>query len=232
MTEFNPQWKTFEALVKEVLEYGFNDGPQVNRARIEGWLNEAQINIARKVDAPEFQKTYSLELVQGQYKYPLPEDLLRIEDVYFPELVTRLTMLDLQQFDSMGHGELGSGLSVTAPPTFYTLYGKEIWVFPVPPSGGPTEVLEVRYIAKPAYMTTAAAVPTLNPDYYQLLIKFAVIRAMEGEDDFELASQHMTRYKADLDEYATDVQFRIDDRPHVVDGTWGSFGTAGSRGVL
>ena len=112
MTEFNPQWKTFEALVKEVLEYGFNDGPQVNRARIEGWLNEAQINIARKVDAPEFQKTHTIELVQGQYKYALPEDLLRVEDVYFPELVTRLTMLDLQQFDSMGHGELGSGLSV------------------------------------------------------------------------------------------------------------------------
>jgi hypothetical protein len=228
MAELNPTWQNFEALVNEVLNFGFNDGPQVNKGRIEGWINEGQQVIARKVDAPEFEKSKELTLVQNQYKYDLPEDFLRMEVVYSPELVTRLQMIDLQQFDSMGHGEAGVA-RVVAPPMYYTLYGKELWVFPIPPNG---EVIELRYIAKPVYMTTATAIPTLNTDYWHLLVKWGIIRAFEAEDDFELASQHMTRFKADLDDYASDVQHRMDDRPLIVDGTWGAFGTAGTRGVL
>jgi hypothetical protein len=226
MAEVNPAYNNFGGLVKEVLEFGFNDGPQVNKARIEGWVNEAQQQVAREVEAPEFQETWVLKLVANIYKYELPANLLRIQDIYSPELLQRLHLLDLQQFDAFGHGEVGTPNSTSGTPEYYTLYKNEVWLFPTPGTISKGETLEVRYIAKPPYMTEEKSVPILAPDYWHLMIEYAVGRAFEAEDDFEAAQQHITRFKADLDAYGTDVQFRNVDRPRVVDGTWGSIGTA------
>jgi hypothetical protein len=226
----NPGLANFGGIVKEVLEFGFNDGPQVNKKRVEAWVNEAQFQIARIVNAPEFQETVSIQLQAGVYKYALPANFLRVQDLYYPQLLQRLRMVDLQQFDTMGHGE-ASNEQILAQPEYYTLYKNEIWLYPVPPYTTANEFLELRYIQNPEYMTDAEDVPILNANYWHLLVKYAVGRAFESEDDFEMAQQHITRYKADLDAYATDVQERIIDRPRIVDGTWGSFGTS-MRGVI
>jgi hypothetical protein len=227
----NPGYSNFGGLVKEVLEFGFNDGPQVNKKRIEAWINEGQFQIARQVNAPEFQETAQISLVAGQYKYSLPANFLRMQDIYYPELLQRLRMVDLQQFDTMGHSE-ASNEQVRAQPEYYTLYKNELWLYPVPPAITNGETLEIRYIQNPEYMNEAEDVPILNANYWHLLIKYAIVRAFEAEDDFELAQQHLTRYKADLDAYASDVQERVRDRPRIVDGTWGGLGTSGMRGVI
>jgi hypothetical protein len=67
----------------------------------------------------------------------------------------------------------------------------------------------------------------LNPNYWHLLVDYAVSRAYRAEDDLEMATAHRTLYKEDLDAYATDVQDRFVDQPRVISGTW-SEGTHGS----
>jgi hypothetical protein len=219
----NENYKNYAGIINEVLQFGFNDGPQVNRKRIEAWINEAQFQIAREVEAPEFQELENLQLQQGTYKYPLPSRFLRIQDIYYPEIVTRLRPMDLQQFDVAGKGKF------EGPPEMYTLYKNELWLFPTPNNG--TDILEIHYILNPPALVNETDIPVLNPNYWHLLVQYAVCRAFEAEDDPESAQAHMGRYKTDLAAYATDVQFRIIDRPHQVDGSWqGS--TYGSRGVL
>src|SRR2546430_14955323 len=93
--------ESYGDVVNEVLNYGFNDGPQVNRGRIERWVNEGQFQIARQVEAPEFQGLQTITLVKGTYKYSLPEDFLRTQDIYYPFLTTRLRLFDLQHFDQV-----------------------------------------------------------------------------------------------------------------------------------
>jgi hypothetical protein len=215
--------ETYGDIVKEVLEFGFNDGPQVNKARIERWVNEGQFQIARQVDAPEFQETESLKLEKGKFKYALPSEFLRMQDIYYPEIVTRLRPMDLQQFDVVGQGKF------EGPPEMYTIYKSELWLFPTPNNS--TDLLEVRYIKQPAVLKEEGDKPALNSRYLHLLVGYAVVRAFEAEDDAEQAQAHLGRFTKDLAAYATDVQRRIIDRPRQVDGSWQ--GTSyGSRGVI
>lgn len=209
---FNANYLNFAGLVNEVLNYGFNDGPQVNRGRIKAWLNEAQYQIARQVEGPEYQATEAFKIVQGTYKYPLPPDFLRMQDIWYPSFGTRLRPVDLQQFD-MNAPQIFEGT-----PSIYALYGKEVWLYPCP--GNSQDELQLRYIAQPPQLVEDSDVPRLNPNYWHLLIRYALIRAFESEDDYEAAQTFRTTYERDLDDYATDVQERMVDRPKVVEGSW------------
>lgn len=208
---------TFGDVIGEVLQFGFNDGPQVNRKRIENWINQAQFQIAREVEAPEFQETATVVLSQGVFKYPLPANFLRTQDIYYPNLLLRLKMCDLQQFDQTGE--------IFGPPGMYTLYGKELWLFPTPNETG--EELEHRYIKNAPVLVNESDVPLLNANYLHLLVDYAVERAYRAEDDLEMAVAHRTLYKEDLDAYATDVQQRFADRPHIISGTWAEGSSGG-----
>jgi hypothetical protein len=210
--------ETFGEVVNEVLNFGFNDGPQVNRKRIEQWVNEAQKQVAREVEAPEFQSTENLTMIQGTWKYPLPADFLRMQDIYYPELVARLRPLDLQQYD------MSAPAKFEGPPEMYTLYANELWLFPTPNS---TETLEVRYIKTAPVLKNESDVPLLDKDYLFLLTDYAIQRAFAAEDDLEASAAWRTRYKEDLDAYATDKQRRDVDRPRVLDGSWTGSGYGG-----
>jgi hypothetical protein len=213
--------ETFGEVVNEVLNFGFNDGPQVNRKRIENWVNEAQFQIAREVESPEFQTTQEITTVKGTFEYALPEDFLRTQSIYFPALTTRLRMWDLQQFDQIS-------TEVEGPPALYTLYQTKLWLFPTPNEAYP---LKHRYIKNAPALKAETDIPLLNKNYLHLLVDYGVTRAFEAEDDLEAAAAHKNRWKEDLDAYATDVQNRFVDRPRVIDGTWYG-GTYGSRGVI
>jgi hypothetical protein len=206
--------ETFGDCVNEVLSFGFNDGPQVNKGRIERWINEAQNQIARQVEAPEFQVTEDMKLKQGAWKYPLPAGFLRMQDIYYPEMLTRLMPIDIQQFDLTAQQKL------EGPPICYTIYATELWLFPTPNNS--SDELELRFLRRPASLVNEGDKPTLNGDYLHLLVDYALGRAFKAEDDEESAQAHITQYKADLDAYATDVQNRMVDRPRILDGTWGS----------
>lgn len=207
----NLNYKNFLGLQNEVLSYGFNDGPQVNRERIKAWLNEAQQQLARQVEAPEFQSTETLLTEAGVYRYPVAETFLRTQDIRYPELGTRLRMADLQQFDQFG-------ANVEGPPGMYTLYKKELWLFPTPSES--QQELEHRYIHKPAWLVEDEDEPELEGDYWHLLVDYAVSKAFRAEDDYEAAQQFRTLYKEDLAAYATDVQERFVDRPLITGGMW------------
>ena len=116
--------KTFGEVTAEVLRFGFSDGPQVNKARIEDWINEGQTIIARQIEGPEFQASEELTMVTGKYKYTLPTGCLRIQDIRYPELLVRLRPTDLQQFDMRGN--------VEGPPNRYTIWSNELWLYPTP----------------------------------------------------------------------------------------------------
>jgi hypothetical protein len=213
------QIETFGELVNEVLQFGFNDGPQVNRKRVENWINEAQKKAARKVLAAEFQETHVYTLIQGTFKYALPEGFLRVQDIYYPELVCRLKAIDLQQFDETAPAKF------EGPPENYTIFGNELWVFPTPNNS--TDTLEFRFIKTPAQLVHESDVPVMDKDYSQVLVDYAVMKAFEAEDDTEAAQAHKARWKEELDEYATDKQFRSADRPRVLDGSWRGSGYGG-----
>lgn len=211
----------FLALQNEVLNYGFNDGPQVYRGRIKNWLNEGQHRVARQIEGSEFQVQLALQLVPGIYQYNLPSDFLRLQDVTYPVLATRLRVADLQQFDM-------TNPLVSGPPGMYLLYQRQIWLFPNP---NQADTLLLHYLQNPPDMVNDTDVPQLNPNYYDLLVTYAVIKAFEAEDDYEAAQYFQGKWQRDLAAYATDVQNQSIDRPRQIDGTWAG-GNYGTRSVI
>jgi hypothetical protein len=208
--------ETFGDIVGEVLNFGFNDGPQVNRGRVKAWVNEAQRELAREVEAPEFQETQTIPMVPGTYKYTLPANFLRVQDIVYELLSTRLRPVDQQQFD------LTAPALVSGPPQIYTLYQNQLWLYPSPNSA---DSLLMRYMKGPPALVSDSDVPLLNQDYLQLLADYALARAFAAEDDIEAAQFHQGRYEKDRDAYASDVQYRIVDRPRQLSGTWGGRGS-------
>lgn len=204
--------KTFDDIVKEVLRYGFDDGPQVNKARIEAWVNEGQVQVARHVSAPEFQANAEQTLTVGTYKYTEPSGLLMYLSILYPAAESRLVPVDLQTFDTYSAEELQS------IPLVYTVFGTELWLWPTPSAA---DKLQIRYIKKPPELKEAADVPVLPKDYLHLLVDYALMRAYRAEDDLEAAAQHQAQYEKDLKQYELNVLRIQDDRPMQLQGTWG-----------
>lgn len=205
--------ETFGSIVNEVLQYGLNDGPQVNRGRVEGWVNDALAQIPREVEAPEYQSTESKTLTSGTFKYSLPSDFLRMQDIYYPELISRLKPVDLQQFDQTAQTQW------QGTPYMYTLYGTELWLAPTPNNS--VDKLELRYIKSAPVLKAETDVPLLNKAYLSMLVEYAVMKGFEAEDDPEAAQVHKGTWREELARFATDCQWRVVDRPRVLDGTWG-----------
>ncbi|HTA98671.1 MAG TPA: hypothetical protein VK730_13645 [Solirubrobacteraceae bacterium] len=210
--------ETFSDIVEAVLQYGFNDGPQVNRTRIKNWVNEAQVDLARQVDAPEFQETQTIVMVLGQYQYTLPADFLRVQDIVYELLSSRLKPVDQQQFD------LTAPALVQGPPEIYTLYQSQLWVYPGPNS---TDPLLMRYLQRPPTLVNDGDVPVLNQDYLQLMVMASLAEAFAAEDDIEASQFWQGKYEKARDAYASDVQDRMDDRPRLISGTWGGSSALG-----
>lgn len=206
---------TFVDVVNEVLSFGFNDGPQVNRGRVQNWVNEALFQIAREVEGPEFQANTTLTLIPGTYSYPLPTNFARMQDIAYPAMSTRLRPVDLQDFD------MADVSQVSGPPSNYTLDQSNLLIFPNPQAA---DQLILRYIQIPPVLVNDTDVPALTQNYLHLLVDYAVQRGFEAEDDYEAAQYFGTRYTKDLAAYASDVQWRNVDRPRQVDGTW-SYGS-------
>lgn len=203
--------KTFDDVTKEVLRYGFDDGPQVNKGRIEEWVNEAQLQVARHVPAPEFLGVAEQVLTVGTYKYVLPSGAIDILSIVYPEAERRLKPVDLQTFDSYLASEIQS------PPLIYTVFGTELWVWPNPSAA---DKLLIRYTKKPARLVNPTDVPVLAEDYLHLLVDYALYRSYRAEDDLEAANTHQQQYEKDLARYAADVKRQQDDRPRQLQGTW------------
>jgi len=208
--------RTFVDLVNEVLNFGFNDGPQINRGRVKDWINQAQQRIARQVEAPEFQVNYSMVMVPGQQAYALPANFARVQDISYPLYGFRLQGIDIQDFDLVNYTN-----AVQTTPRQYTLNQQNVMFWPVPAY---PDALLMRYIMVPPTLVNDSDVPVLNQNYLDLLVNYSLNRAFSGEDDYEAAQFFQTQYKSDLQEYATDVQNRSVDRPRVIDGTWGPRG--------
>jgi len=212
--------KTFTDVVNEVLRYGFQDGPLVNKSRIEEWVNEAQLQVARNVDSMEFQATENKTMVTGEYKLALPTGFIRMASILYPLVAVRLKPVDLQTFDSMmsaREAALNEGTGIEGPPVAYTIFANELWLFPTPST---PDSLELRYYKKPPRLS-GVEVPAMAEDYLHILVDYAVWRAYRAEDDPEMANAHQQQYEKDLMKYQADVQNLQDDRPKQLSGTWG-----------
>lgn len=214
---------TFVQLQDECLAYGFNATDY--RSRMKLWLNEGQRRVARDLDLPGREKVSALTIVANTSTYALPNDCQRVSYVYDDTTNNqiRLNLINKWDFEERDPLQLGQ-------PQEYAVdaladVGFQITVWPTPDA---VYAIKVRYIQVPTVMTNdgdsvgLSVLSSIQFDYEDLLISYALFRAYGAEDDKDQSGYHLSVYKEGIMACKADMLTLTHDSPEQVSGTWGT----------
>jgi hypothetical protein len=203
---------TLSALQTEILNYGFDSTAYTSR--ITTWLNEAQRDIARKLDTPLRELDQTLTLVNGTNSYALPATVQRVLYVANDTADYILDPIDEQEFESLDHTERGT------PAYFYISASTNVVLYPTPGPGNITNTIRLHYVGLPTAMSAAGDTSGFPADYDFVLKAYALQEAYAAEDD-QAASQFWTmRYRERLQSMGEDLNHLNDAGPTQVQGAW------------
>jgi hypothetical protein len=192
----------------EVLAHGFD--PTQYSARINQYLNDAQNEVARRVDYYVDEATQNITTVQGTSLYAFPGDLGRLRSLYNVDLAEELQYVGLRDMDQANQ-------TVQSNPRFYTVSGQFIRLYPVPEGA---HNLQLRYWKMPTQMVNDTDVPSIPNDYHSMLWVYATGVCYEGDDDAQMAQYWSQRWEKAVARFATDQKFPSSDGPTQVRGMW------------
>lgn len=190
--------RTFGDLTTEALHDDFDSTRYT--AKAQQAINDCLRDIARRVDLPSQQKTYTVSLVDGTGSYAVPSDFARLKSLTDnnENPLTQIMRDELDFYD----------LTDTGDPYLYCLYGSSLTLYPTPTASNVTS-LTLRYRAAPVdgFTNTTDTVDTYFPDAYaHILVKGARSRLYAFEDDAQMADYWETQYERALARLKGDLQ--------------------------
>lgn len=200
---------TLQALIDEVLSHQFSPAQYTTYLKGEagvslGRLNEAQRYITSQTDFRELFASSDVSATNGTSGYTLPTDYQRVYSVFTVD--SDGTQIPLTQIDPAAYDEMGTGTS--GKPSYYTIFGSEIKLWPVP-DGDYT--VRVRYFRNPADLVSSNDVSEIPERYHHLLVSYALWGCYERENDYNAAAYHKGRFDEDIMKCRGEVQYDIDD---------------------
>jgi hypothetical protein len=193
----------------EVQAHGFT---MTTTTRIDRWLNEAYVTIARRTRLQQFEATQTLAFSSGTQSIALPSNLGSIVSVTVASTGQPLGRLTGALVDTQVGTAAGS-------PQGYYLTGGNIVIFPQPSAA--TNVT-LRYLAEPTLLSGTTDVPNLPVAYHDALVAYAVSRGYRQEDDPQQAAAFMADFDRRLAEMIVSERAENIDGPKRVPGMWAS----------
>lgn len=203
---------TYLQMQDEVLTYGFD--ANVYRARVKIWLNDAQADIARKVQIPELLTISSISVVLNDSTYTKPTDLVRVNALIDQDMGWHLKAAEYADLLVNNNNAQNVGR-----PEEYAL-ASDILISPIPREN---YTLTLLYNRRPNDLSADGDISPVTPDYHKAMIRYAVAEAFMAEDDEQMNAYHYQRYVTALTELGEDRQAEINDAPRQVSGTWGTW---------
>ena len=202
----------------EVLNCGF-DPNLFGSSRINQFINNAYFNLVRRVSYYVDEAVQDLSTVAGTATFGLPADFAKIRSMRRTDLGRELEAVELRDIDR--------SVITQGTPYAYAQDGVNIHLYPTPDQAYP---LELRYWKIPVALSADTDVPTIPPDYHNLLIYSACAEGYRAEDDHQTAQQWQALYDRGLTQFAADVKFDNSDAPTQVKGMWESGRGLNQRG--
>lgn len=170
-------------------------------ARLLPWINQAQMDIARKTDC--IQATTSWNSVVAQGAYALPAAFLKADRVTYDNVP--LLKTTIREIDTYNPAR-DTGTNTGAPEYFY-IYGGNLYLEPFPQAAG-TNNIDMQYIKSPALLTAVGSDNLEIPDkFYDDVVRYVIMRAREYTEQFEVAG----RMQQELDSRMQEVKFDVDN---------------------
>jgi hypothetical protein len=179
--------------------FGDTSEVEVSRADIRGWLNEGQIDIARKTEC--LKKHAQTDTLTSTGSYDLPDDFIKISRVTLNNYVLSMT-----SFPEMDNYDKDRDVSTPVGQAYkFYVWGRTITVYPYP-SVGATDNLDIWYIKRPADMDEDTDISELPSYLHEDVVRYALIRAKEVDEEFEQASRIQADYDLRLIQSREDSQ--------------------------
>lgn len=177
-------------------------------ARAERWLNQAYREIASYQAWPFLQSNAFSAVNAGQVVVP---DLRKVLEV------VELSSFPQRKLHRISGSDMvmnGMDPNLTGTPYYYWIeYSNTIRTYP---AGG---TLGIRYIRRPALLS-GTDVPVFDPEYHDLIVDRAMIKAYKDSDNFEAAAALQQEFDAgmrtmaeDYLPHARDIQYIVPSDP-------------------
>lgn len=192
---------TFDELIQEVLDHQF--APSQYRSYIATKINQGQDYIAAQLDSRALSASQNTTTQANVSSYPLPANFQRLYNVSRVDSdgqVTPLEAYDVNGFDTKPPS--------VGEPRSYNIDGNSLRLYPTPDAG---YTIRLRYYRLPAELVNPNDVSEIPPEYYDLLVSFALWHCFERENDYQAAQYHKARFDEDLAKARGELQYDADD---------------------
>lgn len=186
--------------------FGDTGQSQLLDSFILDWLNDGQMDIARKTDC--LQGTQTTNIVSGTSAYALPTDFLKEQFVTWTGYnLIRTTFNQINDY----YPDRAAYTSPSNPMMYYIRQGN-LNLYPTPVTNA-TAGLVLYYVRGPA---TLVATPDIPLPYHEDLVRFGLIRAYEHDENWTQAREARIEYNERLLETIYDSNVtRADSYPAV-----------------
>lgn len=152
------------------------------------WINDAQIDIARKTEVLQDFSTYSI--VAAQQEYDLPDDFIKIVKISYNGITLKSTTL--QEIDSLSPSRDSD--SYRDSPYRWYIWGNRLWIHPLPVSDV-TDALRIFYVFRPPTLISDNDIPAIPVQMHEDIVQYCVAQGRDLNEDYAGSQLSMGRYE-------------------------------------
>ncbi len=149
--------------------------------------NDAQMDIVRKTEI--LRTTSTISTIANQPEYALPADFIVEKRVTY--LNTRMKKTTIDVVDDWLDSK--DDPSTASTPTFYYIVGNKIGFYPTP-VGAVANPIKVTYVKAPVALAADGDIPEIPVHMHEDIVRYALGRAREQSEQFEVAQAIMNDY--------------------------------------
>lgn len=178
-----------ELVIAVQRQFGDDSGVQITQADIIRWLNQGGIDIVRKTGCVQDHKQTDSVATDGSYS--LPNDFIAVRKVSYDNSVLQATTLDIADQD---WGQRDVTPIQGGTPQYYYIWNGIIFLYPAPGAAG-TGNLDIWYIRTPTILGGVNDTPEIPAKYHEALVRYALARAKELNDEHDVARVILADYE-------------------------------------
>lgn len=159
-------------------QFGDEGAVLVTDADIIRWVNDAQLEIATKVDV--LQGSATAATIANTADYTFPTTYLRIHSIKWNG--RRLREINLQQAEELVPNKDDASTYPVGEPQYYWVWGNVFTLYPAP-SASVAQGLRVFYIKQPTAVTAVGDTPELPVKYHPRIVEYCMAQAAELDEN-------------------------------------------------
>lgn len=161
---------------------GDNSGVMAVTADVVDLVNDAVLDIVQEIESPTALQT--INVVAGTFEYALDASFVLAKRVTFEG--HRLTATSIEDIDERDPDAFNPTVNARDVPTHFYIENMQIGLYPIPVAAS-TGGLVLRYVAKPADVTTGTDNVPLPVAMHPVVVRLIEAMYKERDEDYEAA---------------------------------------------